>query len=78
MKVIAIKWDYLRLTIPEFAPTEAPDQKFSVESHQDRLTIPEFAPTEAHPCRQPYFPPRFAAVGERQGIAAFQMSMSAG
>jgi len=43
-----------------------------------RLTIPEFAPTEAHPCRQPYFPPQFAAVGERQGIAAFQMSMSAG
>ena len=36
-----------RLTIPEFAPTEARGIPRAVEIPISRLTIPEFAPTEA-------------------------------
>ena len=37
----------IRLTIPEFAPTEASFAARCVASSEYRLTIPEFAPTEA-------------------------------
>jgi hypothetical protein len=37
-----------RLTIPEFAPTEALSHSETRSGHF-RLTIPEFAPTEATP-----------------------------
>ena len=36
-----------RLTIPEFAPTEAKQVGLPFTEAEDRLTIPEFAPTEA-------------------------------
>ena len=36
-----------RLTIPEFAPTEASENAADTTGTTRRLTIPEFAPTEA-------------------------------